>query len=141
MLAYEFNPIFHFRFCIVKKRYSFRICCNFYTEIDTVFSELGSKKSILFFVIALAVHTTIAELIINSPASIEGSYIAYPIIYRFNFRNETIDGEIVLANSSDVTDKIALVEYYRAEYLSQIRTQQNRGARAVIISAPPLCKS
>jgi hypothetical protein len=101
-------------------------------------TQLGSKKSILFFVLALALQSSIAELIISSPDSIEGSYTAYPIIYRFNFRNETIDGEIVLANSSDVTDKIALVEYFRAEYLTQIRDQQNRGARAVIISAPPL---
>jgi hypothetical protein len=117
-----------------------RIWCNFYTKIDIRFSELGSKKSILFFVLVLALQSSIAELIISSPDSIEGSYTAYPIIYRFNFRNETIDGEIVLANSSDVTDKIALVEYFRAEYLTQIRDQQNRGARAVIISAPPLCK-
>lgn len=43
----------------------------------------------------------------------------------------------MLPNATDVTDKIVLMVYYRATYLTQIRGQQNRGARAVIISAQP----
>lgn len=92
---------------------------------------------LIVIVILLDVHSGVSELIVNSPASIAGNYTAYPIIYRNNFRNETIDGEIVLANSTDVKDKIVLVVYYRATYLTQIRNQQGRGARAIIISAQP----
>jgi len=78
-----------------------------------------------------------SELLVRSPSELAGSYVAYPIIYRNNFHNETLDGDIVLGNATDVTNKIVLLVYFRATYLTQIRTQQNRGARAVIISSQP----
>ncbi len=91
----------------------------------------------LFITLALFISSGTSDLVVYAPSDLAGQYTAYPIIYRNNFRNETIDGQIVLPNATDVTDKIVLMVYYRATYLTQIRAQQNRGARAVIISAQP----
>lgn len=71
----------------------------------------------------------------HSPPSIAGTFDAFPIIYRNNFRNETVEGQVVLPNATSVADKIVLLPYNRATYVTQIRTQQSRGARGVIISA------
>jgi hypothetical protein len=87
--------------------------------------------------LSLYCATSAADLIVTDPAEVAGTYIAYPIIYKHNFRNETIEGEMVLFNSTNVVDKIVLLPYYRATYLTQIRSQQSRGAKAVLISVTP----
>src|SRR5438105_8867027 len=81
------------------------------------------------------VSFAVSTLIILEPDILRRSYVAYPIIYKNNFRNETIAGELVLPNAFNVTDRIVLVPYYRSEYLVQIRSQQERGANAVVIPA------
>ena len=53
-------------------------------------------------ILSLYCATSAADLIVTDPAEVAGTYIAYPIIYKHNFRNETIEGEMVLFNSTNV---------------------------------------
>jgi hypothetical protein len=86
----------------------------------------------------LAVVTIISLAIADATLTIHSSpgagiYEAYPIIYRNNFHNETIKAQLVSEKAPDVSGKIVLMAYSGGLYVSQIRSQQSRGALGVII--------
>ena len=101
---------------------------NVLLPIPSLIRTVGLLAVVAIIILAIADATLTIH---SSPGA--GIYEAYPIIYRNNFHNETITAQLVSEKAPDVSGKIVLMAFNGGLYVSQIRSQQSRGALGVII--------